>query len=267
MKLSYIRSYLAAALCALPGVVLGQSTMEFQVGTTIEVTAGADICADNVVINGSYLGSGTKCGGILPVEMSTIAAVADQENVRLNWTTATEANNFGFTVERRMISSFTVRITRNQASPAIASWVVAGAVSGSGTSSSEHHYSFVDKDLAPGRYSYRIKQVDNNGSFHYYDAVEIEVGLAPKEFTLSQNYPNPFNPSTTIEFTIPEDGHVALMLYDATGRQLETLLDEEAQAGRYYHLTVDASRYASGTYFYRLESGGRALTKKMMLVK
>lgn len=262
------RLFALLGVCLVPAILFCQSTMEFQAGTTIEVTTGADICADNVIINGSYSGTGTVCTtGSLPVEMSTVAAVASARDVTLHWTTTTEINNYGFVVERRMMSSFAVQISDNRSQGAASTWIQVGSVSGSGTSSSPREYSFVDKDLLSGRYAYRIKQVDNNGSFTYADAVEIEVGLAPKEFTLSQNFPNPYNPTTTIEFTLPEDGRVVLRLYDATGRQLATLVDEEAVAGRYYRVKFDASRYSSGIYFYQLESGSRSLVKKMMLVK
>jgi hypothetical protein len=94
----------------------------------------------------------------------------------------------------------------------------------------------------------------------------IEV-VAPKVFELSQNYPNPFNPTTTIEFTLPSDGRVVLKVYDITGRELATLLDEERKAGVYQQVVFDASRLASGVYFARLQFGGKQLLKKMLLLK
>jgi len=113
----------------------------------------------------------------------------------------------------------------------------------------------------------RIKQMDHNGAFTYTSAVEVEVGLVPKEFTLSQNYPNPFNPTTTIEFTLPEDGHVALRMYDVAGQEVINLLDGERTAGYYHQATIDASRFGSGSYFLRLEFGGQQLTRRIVLVK
>ncbi len=95
----------------------------------------------------------------------------------------------------------------------------------------------------------------------------MEVGLAPLEFNLAQNYPNPFNPTTTIEFTLPQDGRVVLKIYDITGREVVTLVDEERKAGVYHQVVFDASRLASGVYFSRLESGSLQSIKRIVLVK
>lgn len=241
----------------VPFSAKSQSTLEFQSGTTIEVQSGADISADNIIANGTVTGSGTFNGGPLPVEMTGMTAQATRSAVTLNWTTATETDNYGFEVERRVVSS----------QLPVGGWKNVGFVKGSGTSSSPHEYSFSDENLSPGRYAYRIRQIDQSGSFTYTAAVEVEVGLAPKEFKLSQNFPNPFNPTTTMEFTLPEDGLVTLKMYDLAGRELVTLLDEEKRAGYYHQVTIDASRFGSGTYFCRLEFNGKQVTRKIVLVK
>jgi hypothetical protein len=251
-------SSMASVLCLVPFSAQSQSTIEFQSGTTIEVQSGADICADNVLKNGTTSGSGTQCGGVLPVEVLALTAQVGKSAVTLNWSTATETNNFGFNAERRLLTNGRMQST---------DWTTVGFVQGRGTSTSPAQYSFTDQNLSPGRYAYRIRQIDNDGSFAFTAALEVEVGLAPKEFMLSQNYPNPFNPTTTIEFTLQEDGHVVLKLYDLSGRELVTMLDEERKAGYYQLVTLDASRFGSGTYFYRLQAGGRLLTRKMLLVK
>lgn len=88
----------------------------------------------------------------------------------------------------------------------------------------------------------------------------------PDNYSLSQNYPNPFNPSTKIKFEIPENGNVRLIIYDAIGREVSTLVNENMSAG-IYEAKWDAKTYASGIYFYKLESNGIVSTKKMLLVK
>lgn len=88
----------------------------------------------------------------------------------------------------------------------------------------------------------------------------------PKSFALLQNFPNPFNPSTTISFDLPERSHVTLLIYDAIGREVQTLADEEEPAGA-YRITFDASALPSGVYFYRITAGHFVQTKKLMLVK
>lgn len=88
----------------------------------------------------------------------------------------------------------------------------------------------------------------------------------PNSFLLSQNYPNPFNPVTNIEFAIPIAAFVKLMVYDISGREMETLLNQNMTAGT-YKADWDASGYSSGVYFYRFEAAGYSDVKKMMLVK
>jgi hypothetical protein len=83
---------------------------------------------------------------------------------------------------------------------------------------------------------------------------------------LSQNYPNPFNPATTITFALPKAENVRLVVYDISGRAVATLVNETKQAG-IYEVPLDASRFSSGVYFYRLETSSFTGTKKMLLVK
>ena len=97
-------------------------------------------------------------------------------------------------------------------------------------------------------------------------ANSVSAQPVPVEFELSNNYPNPFNPTTLIRYAIPEYGMVTLKLYDALGREMETMVNKAQQAGR-YEVTVDGSHLPSGVYFYRLNSRGRSLTRKMSLVK
>lgn len=96
-------------------------------------------------------------------------------------------------------------------------------------------------------------------------AVEQELSV-PTAFTLEQNYPNPFNPSTKVTFGLAKPGMVTLKVYDALGREVATLLQEEKSAGKFI-VTWNASGLESGVYFCRLQSGGLTETRKMMLVK
>ena len=189
----------------------------------------------------------------LPVEMASFAASSTGSDAVLRWYTATEIYNYGFEVERMAFDG--------------TSWHKIGFMKGSGTSNSPHEYSFVDPNLQPGRYGYRIKQINTDGSFKYTQSTEVEIGLAPKVLTLNQNYPNPFNPTTTIEFTLPEDGKATLKVFDVLGKEVATLFDGEAKAGYVQRVTFDASKVASGTYFTRMEFNGKQMTKKMTLLK
>ncbi len=83
----------------------------------------------------------------------------------------------------------------------------------------------------------------------------------------TQNYPNPFNPTTTIEFTLPDDGKVVLKIYDVLGREVQTLVNEKMKAGEYHQAVFNGADLASGIYFARLQLEGKQLIRKMMLVR
>jgi hypothetical protein len=144
-------------------------------------------------------------------------------------------------------------------------WESAGFVKGNGTSTEPKNYTFVDQGLASGKYAYRLKQIDFDGTTEYSNEIEVEV-LAPMEFALEQNYPNPFNPTTVISWQSPVGGHQTLKIYDVLGNEVATLVDEYKEAGR-YKLEYDASNLASGVYIYKLTAGSFVSSKKMMVIK
>ena len=187
----------------------------------------------------------------LPVELSSFSSSVNGRDVILNWSTATELNNSGFDIERSV-------------SPG--QWSKIGNVTGNGTTSSPVDYTYTDKNLATGKYSYRLKQVDYNGNFEYFNLNgEVFVGI-PGRFNLSQNYPNPFNPTTSINFDIPVDSRVTISLFDLSGREVAKLVNDFRTAG-YYSVNFNASNLSSGTYFYRIDAGSFTDTKKMLLIK
>ncbi|MBL8007909.1 MAG: T9SS type A sorting domain-containing protein [Ignavibacteria bacterium] len=194
--------------------------------------------------------------GAQPVELSAFTASVDKKDVTLNWSTSEELNNSGFYIERSLVNS-------NE-------WTQAGFVAGNGTTSEPVSYTFRDRNLASGKYNYRLKQIDFNGNYEYFNlSNEVEVGV-PEAFTLSQNYPNPFNPSTKIGFDLPKDGNIKLYVYDNSGKQVSTIAEGFRTAG-YYTVEFNASNLASGVYFYKLEysTNGQTFDKvmKMSVVK
>lgn len=98
------------------------------------------------------------------------------------------------------------------------------------------------------------------------DVTDVKEEALPFTYTLSQNYPNPFNPTTQIKYSISKVGNVSLKIYDVLGRVVSDLVNQEQQPGN-YSVRFDASKLASGVYFYRIESGSFVSVKKMMLVK
>ncbi|MDT3695957.1 MAG: T9SS type A sorting domain-containing protein [Ignavibacterium sp.] len=187
---------------------------------------------------------------VIPVELTSFSAITDNNNVLLNWSTATETNNSGFIVERRSTNS---------------DWQSITFVNGNGTTTRAQKYSYVDRNLAEGKYYYRLKQVDFNGSFEYSNIVEAVI-LSPTKFELSQNYPNPFNPSTTISFTIPQSGNVKLSVYNLLGQEVQNLVNGFTEAGN-HTINFDAKNLNSGIYLYKLEANGFVQTRKMTMIK
>lgn len=193
--------------------------------------------------------------GNLPVELTSFVANANGNNVLLKWNTATELNNYGFKIER----------TVGSGQSAVVYWEKIGFVNGSGNSNSSKNYSFSDNNIATGKYLYRLKQIDNDGSFKYSAEVEVEIGT-PTHFSLSQNYPNPFNPVTTINYQLPMSGNVTLKVFDVLGKEVASLVNEKKEAGS-YTVEFSVTNLASGTYFYRLKAGDFIQTKKMIILK
>lgn len=133
---------------------------------------------------------------------------------------------------------------------------------------------FADTDFdGSEKLYYQISAFDFNGNESEFSgevsatitSVNTEAGV-PTNYTLSQNYPNPFNPSTTIKFGIPEQTNVKLTIYDAVGKVVDVIVNENLSAG-YYNYTWNAGNMASGIYFYELRTNGFNKTSKMLLMK
>jgi len=186
----------------------------------------------------------------LPVELSSFTSAVKDNNVTLNWTTASEKNNARFLVERM----------------AEGVWTDIGMVAGNGTTNNPNSYAFTDNNLNSGIYNYRLKQVDYNGSFEYLNLSNAVAIGVPNKFSLAQNYPNPFNPTTTILYGVPNDGLVTMKIYDINGKEIKTLVNEPKTAG-YYTTVFNASGLSSGVYFYKLTSGNFVIAKKMVIMK
>ncbi|MDP4197792.1 MAG: T9SS type A sorting domain-containing protein [Bacteroidota bacterium] len=191
----------------------------------------------------------------LPVELLSINAAQVNQSVEIKWKTAQEINNYGFEIERKSQKS---------------EWEMLGFVKGHGSSRSPREFSFTDNQPPAGRTQYRLKQIDNDGQFKYYDALSIDVN-APREYCLMQNSPNPFNPSTAIKFQLPMNTFVSVKVYDMLGREITSLINEEKPAGS--HIVywngrdMNGQMVSSGVYLYKLTAGTYTETRKMNLLK
>ena len=187
----------------------------------------------------------------LPVELVSFTASISGTTITLKWKTATELNNNGFAIERSVDNN----------------WLQVGFVEGNGTVTEPTFYTFIDDVSNLTNYNtiyYRLKQIDFDGSFEYSNVVEIDV--VPVEFSLNQNYPNPFNPSTKITYNVAQKSFVTLIVYDAIGSEVATLVNKE-QAPGIYQIQFNAVNLTSGVYFYSLEADDFVAVKKMLLIK
>ncbi len=193
----------------------------------------------------------------LPVVISYFNSSLSSNSIALSWGTSQEINNSGFNVER---------------STDMVNWNYVSFVKGSGTTNQQQNYHYTDKNLASGKYFYRLKQIDYNGNFEYFNlSSPVQIGT-PSKFEVMQNFPNPFNPVTQISFSLPEDSYVQLKVYDAAGKLVSEVINVNIEKG--YHIAAfNASNLASGIYFYQLiakdNTNNIQFTKimKMVLVK
>jgi hypothetical protein len=191
---------------------------------------------------------------IVPVEFGIFEGclIPTDGSVVLTWTILSQSNNYGFEVERYINSD----------------WKKIGFVKGNGTSANAISYQLTDKlndEKNVSAIQYRLKQVDNDGSFSYSDVITVQI-TKPAKFSLFQNYPNPFNPNTTISFSLPSANKVSLKIYDLCGKQVAELVNGQLNAG-IHCVEWQVKNLPSGIYFYILKSGSFSETKRMVLLK
>jgi hypothetical protein len=222
---------------------------------TINLRQGTASNAANVTVDGIRVGT-SWASAVVPVELVSFAATVRNNSVYLNWVTATEINNKGFEVERRISSS--------------PEWEKISFVEGNGNSTDNKFYSYTDANLSAGKYIYRLKQIDYNGAFEFSNEVEANISI-PGKFELSQNYPNPFNPNTNITFNLAIESKVTLQIFNLLGEEVDLLINSNMTAGN-HKIDFNAGKLNSGVYFYKLTAEGIdgssfSSTKKMTLMK
>jgi hypothetical protein len=202
----------------------------------------------------------------LPISLvSFTGSVAEgSSDVTLTWRTVSETVNYGFFIQRSLSPMDGFIDPANNFVP------------GHGTTLVPHSYSWVDAQMTPGIYYYRLKQMDLDGSFTYTEPLKVVVvggptGVenrqAPIRFALEQNYPNPFNPSTRIRFSVDVATYTTVTVYNVQGIEVASLFSGIAAPGLQYEVTFDAKSLANGVYFCRLTSGSHSALSKMILLK
>ena len=230
------------------------------------------------IVNNNYLSSSSNfdlsnarsfvigISASLPVELASFNSNINGRNIQLNWEMKSEKNSYAFIVEKAVIPNNGLRESD------IILWEKIGMVKAAGFSTASKSYSIMDKNVNSGKYDYRLKMVDNDGTYQYSKVVETEIAL-PKNFELNQNYPNPFNPITRINYQLPNDAKVTLEIFNITGEKVAQLVNEGQSAG-YYSVDFGKNRtLSSGIYYYRINAVDVATgniyssVKKMMLIK
>ncbi|MCC6724396.1 MAG: T9SS type A sorting domain-containing protein, partial [Saprospiraceae bacterium] len=203
----------------------------------------SDLFIDDVSVytcsGGEYL--------ILPVEFAKFEAKADRNNAILNWATASEANNAGFEVEMRSEDSGFQKL---------------GFVAGKGNSNELAHYSFNVKDLEPGSYYFRLKQLDLNGNYTYSPIRQVNF----KGDNIVHVYPNPVGEIAYFEFTLSNQEKLSLDLLDNVGRVVGQIAADEFASGT-YKFAENISHLPNGIYYYRLKTGLGAEIGKFVIAK
>ena len=231
---------------------------------SINLRQGTNTSAPTLTIDGIRV-TDSWSDDLFPVELNSFTALARSSKVELNWSTATEVSNTGFEIQRKAVVNQQSTITNQQA--VASGWTKIGFVEGAGTSNVPKKYNFTDAVTSAGKYSYRLKQIDRDGSFKYSDQVEASAAFAAEDYKLTQNYPNPFNPATMIRFAVKSPQTVTLKVYNAIGQEVRTLFNQDAVADTYYNVSFDGTGLASGVYYYRLRTADRVEMKKMLMLK
>lgn len=188
----------------------------------------------------------------LPVKLASFSSSVTGGNVSLKWETSEEINNSGFEIYRTVSGKD--------------EWSKIGFVEGKGNKSTNTVYSYPDKNLNPGIYSYKLKQIDYNGNFEYFNLDNNVKVENPAKFSLLQNIPNPFNPSTVISFLTSTSGTVSVNIFDITGRLISSPVNGYLKSG-YHEVLFDGTGLSSGIYFCKVSSAENSRIIRMMLMK
>ena len=188
----------------------------------------------------------------LPVELIRFGARSDGADVLLDWATASELNNAGFEIQLQPSGASAFR-------PVL-------FVDGHGTTDIEQTYRARLPAMDPGTYTFRLKQIDFDGTVTYSpEATLVHQISAP--YTLKKAYPSPFQERTTVEIAVAVPQRLRATLYDTTGRRLAVLLDEDVAPHTVSAITVDADNLPNGLYFLRIEGTLFQATEKVLLLR
>jgi hypothetical protein len=198
-------------------------------------------------------GFGIYSGASLPVELASLDALVDGSNVRLVWETASETNNAGFEIQYATVGA----TSRPEYS-------TLGFVPGSGNSNSRIRYTYTSEPLEPGTYSFRLRQIDFDGSSELSQSLEVTV-FADEALVVSPAYPNPILGKGEFTVTLQREDDVAVDLYDVMGRRVRRLFGGAIPAHRTRTIELQAATLSAGVYFIRVESTTANATRSVIV--
>ena len=207
----------------------------------------------------------------LPVELAGFEAQrSGNDAITVQWQTLSETNNAGFEVQRAAASAddpanASVETSQSGVSMTDESWQTVATLEGAGTTDTPQSYRFEDTDLPyeADSLSYRLRQVDTDGTESFSEAITIARQVTEAE--LLPTYPNPTGGQAIVRYAVPERQAVRIVLYDLLGRRVQTVVDTDAE-GR-TEAQLDVSGLASGTYFLRMQTDGHTETQRITVVR
>ncbi len=188
----------------------------------------------------------------LPVELTSFTAKFLNNQVILNWTTATELNNKGF----ELYSS------ENKID-----WKYVDFIEGHGTTTSNRNYTYLDRNYTNDTKYYKLVQIDFDGTRNEQEPIQVLIDkTADFSFSIDQNFPNPFNPTTKLRFQLSTPDHISIKIFNATGELVKILTEKVFDAGSYEY-EFNAENLPSGMYLASFEGSFGRRTIKMHLLK
>jgi hypothetical protein len=247
-------------------------TYQARIADLTDISLTGVTSAESIISDGSVpISGGTKTANddySLPVELAAFTAMGNYGFIELNWETASEIDNLGFELQRKLAES-------EDDFEMIASYSTSQELRGQGSVSYSTKYCYKDSTVIPEKeYTYRLIQYDYNAAFEILILTPSATAKMPlpTKYELAQNYPNPFNGETTIKFALPKNTDVSIMVYNTLGQKVKTLIDNKTMDAGYYHLKWNGTNdnnimVASGVYFYILSGEHIRLVKRLVYAK
>jgi hypothetical protein len=191
---------------------------------------------------------------VIPVEFLSLSAKHHNGAVTVIWRAASEKNCAGYEVQRSMDESM---------------WEASGFVPGHGTAPDEYAYSFEDVLTSALKNAaalyYRLKQIDNDGSFGYSPVVEVSTGGTKDSPALQAAYPNPASDRITVRYSVPDDVHARISVYSMAGQEVMAFEGSELSGPGEHILSVNTSALPTGNYLVELNAGGKRLVRRLVV--